>query len=94
MYQKGTRKGTVKFGIKPTVSAQQVLLAGDFNTWQPMEMKKLKDGRFVAEVPATKAAMEYKFVVDGMWITDPDHSHWARNPYGTMNSVANLAGGC
>jgi hypothetical protein len=30
---------------------------------------------------------EYKFLVGQQWITDPDNSEWARNPYGTMNSV-------
>lgn len=90
MYQPGTRQGTVKFGFKPAKAAQKVQLAGDFSGWKPLEMRKQKDGQYIAEVAANSAVVQYKFVVDGQWTTDPDHSDWAHNPFGTMNSVAKL----
>lgn len=90
MYQKGKRKGVIRFSIRPEKKAQLIQLVGDFNDWQPAEMKKQKDGQFVADVTLPPGAYQYKFVVDGQWTADPDHSVWARNPFGSMNSVAQI----
>jgi len=81
-------KGTLKFSIKPAASAQKVSLAGDFSSWKPLEMRKQKDGQFVAEVPARPGTYEYKFVVDGQWISDPDNNQRKPNRFGSENSVA------
>jgi len=90
VYRPGMRKGTIRFCVKPAGSVQKVLLAGDFSGWKPMAMRKQKDGQYVVEVPATKKVSEYKFVVDGQWVTDPDNPAHAPNPYGTTNSLASL----
>ena len=55
-----------------------------------MAMRKQKDGQYVVEVPAMKKVSEYKFVVGGQWVTDPDNPAHAPNPYGTTNSLASL----
>jgi 1,4-alpha-glucan branching enzyme len=88
MFAKGMKKGTVRFSIKPENSAKKVLLVGDFNGWTPVDMKKQKDGQFVALLTLPAGTYEYKFIVDGQWRVDPDNSAWALNPYGTLNSVA------
>ena len=91
MYEKGKRKGTVKFAIKVPGTPQTVLLAGDFNNWKPTAMEKRKDGMFVAAVPVSASTVEYKYVVDGKWVTDPDHANFAVSPSGTVNSFATIA---
>jgi 1,4-alpha-glucan branching enzyme len=90
MYAKGQRKGTVKFAIKAPAKAQNVLVAGDFNGWKPVAMKQRKDGVYVADVAVPAKTCQYKFVVDGHWMADPDHAEFAVNAFGTVNSVATV----
>ena len=89
MYSKG-KKSTIRFAIKPTSSAKEVLVAGDFNDWRPVAMQKQNDGIFSLNVPCVRDSFQYKFIVDGQWVRDPDHSNWAANPFGTMNSIGFL----
>jgi hypothetical protein len=89
MFEK-SRKGTVQFSITPPSGAVQVYLAGAFRAWQPVLMKKQKDGRFALELRLSPGKHEYKFLVDGKWMADPDHSQYAPNPYGSFNSVAEV----
>jgi 1,4-alpha-glucan branching enzyme len=91
MYQKGRKKGTVRFSLTPADGVEQAWLAGDFSGWQPVRMRRNKNGEFVAVVPVSSGAHEYKFVVDGDWQVDPENSAWALNPYGTLNSVVQVA---
>jgi 1,4-alpha-glucan branching enzyme len=90
MFAKGKKKGTVQFSFKPEMSEAKVYLAGGFRSWQPLPMKKQKDGRFTVELPLARGEHEYKFVVGGQWITDPDHSACIANSFGTKNSVARV----
>ena len=78
------------FTLKPAAKAKEVALAGDFNRWKPVAMKKLKDGSFAATVELSPGSYEYKFIVDGEWVTDPDNQLWAVNPFGTVNSLAQV----
>lgn len=87
MIDKGSKKGSTKFSVKPASGAKQVGVAGDFTDWKPSAMRKQKDGSFAATIAVPPGAHEYKFVVDGQWIVDPDNSKWAMNSFGTLNSV-------
>lgn len=91
MFEKGKKQGMVQFSVKPAAGAKNVLLAGDFNGWEPKAMKKQTDGRFAASIMLPPGNYEYRLVVDGHWMTDPDHSHWAPNPFGSFNSVAKIS---
>jgi len=88
MYSKGRKKGTVRFALEPKVGADEVAVAGDFNNWEPVPLRKGEGGVFVRHVPISQKTFEYKFIVDGRWVKDPDNSHWAKNAFGTFNSVA------
>lgn len=85
---KGARKDVVRFSIKPEATARKVELAGDFKNWQPLEMRKRKDGHFVVELPLGKGTYQYKFIVDRNRIPDPDNSQYILNRFGSANSVA------
>lgn len=56
--------------------AQRVFLAGDFNGWDPeaRRMKRARKGEdvFVAVVDLEAGRHEFKYVVDGEWVCDPD----------------------
>jgi 1,4-alpha-glucan branching enzyme len=88
MVSKGRTKGVLRFSVKTEQNIREAMLAGDFNNWRPARMTKGKDGAFVAEVPLAQKRCEYKFVLDGQWVPDPDNDRSVRNSYGTLNSVA------
>jgi len=88
MVTKGRKKGTVRFAMTPGDGAGEVRLAGDFNHWRPVPMRKRKDGEFVAVVAVAPGTYEYKFLIDGQWTVDRDNHDWASNPFGGVNSVA------
>jgi 1,4-alpha-glucan branching enzyme len=90
MYQKGRKKGTTEFSVAIANGAREVAVVGDFSSWKPVAMKKQKNDRFAASLPLPTGVYEYRFIVDGQWQSDPDHNHWAPNPYGTFNSVAQV----
>ncbi|MGA2265124.1 MAG: glycogen-binding domain-containing protein [Phycisphaerae bacterium] len=87
MYSNGQQKGTIKFVFKPQSEAREVSVAGNFNGWQRLPMQRQQDGTFVRVISRAPRAFEYKFVVDGNWVPDPDHSQWAISSIGTMNSL-------
>lgn len=90
MYEKTQKKGTVRFSFKPVATAKTIGLAGNFNDWQIIKMIKQKNGGYSVTVSLPQGSYEYKFVVDGQWIVDPDTNTWAMNPYGTFNSIAQV----
>ena len=87
MISRGRKKGTTRFAMSPGNGVKKVALAGDFNGWTPTTMRKQKDGTFVANLALSPGSYDYKFIMDGQWVVDPDNSAWAMNPFGTLNSV-------
>lgn len=76
------------FKLKGFENAGKVMLAGDFNGWNPeaFAMKKTSEGwEFPLHLAAGK--VRYKFIVDDKWILDPANKLWEQNEYGTGNSV-------
>ena len=92
MYGKGRKKGAVRFSVQANGGAKHVAVVGTFSDWKPVRMRKQKDGSFVANVEAQPGSHEYKFIIEGDWVVDPDNGAWALNPYGTLNSVAVVEG--
>jgi len=86
------KSGQVTFICAINPAAKKVFLVGDFNEWNPAarRMVKVKDGTFRAKMDLEPGRYEYKFVVDELWITDPDSVDHISNPYGTMNSVVEV----
>ncbi len=72
--------------------AGAVFLAGAFNGWNATAnpMKKLESGTWVITVKLGPGTHDYKFVVDGAWITDFDNPNSAPDPYGGVNSIVVL----
>src|SRR6185295_11498976 len=70
-------------------TAKSVFVAGEFNDWHPgaSEMVSLPGGLWAKELTLEPGIYEYRFVVDGVWITDPKNAESRANPFGETNSV-------
>lgn len=90
MINKGHKGGTVRFSVNPGNGTGRVQLVADFTDWRPVAMRKQKNGDYVCIVPLGSGTYEYKFIIDGQWQMDSDNHCWAPNPFGTMNSVAQV----
>ncbi|MBI5573162.1 MAG: hypothetical protein HY919_01240 [Elusimicrobia bacterium] len=87
-------KGPVvtKDGIKFTVTepnASSVYLAGSFNNWSTSQdaMKKDSSGNWAIIKKLAKGKYQYKFVIDGNWLVDPENPNTADDGFGGKNSV-------
>ena len=69
--------------------AKRVSLAGSFNNWDANSLTAKKDMSGVWTIKATlnPGKYEYKFVVDGSWVTDPVCNENISNTVGSANSV-------
>ncbi len=70
-----TGKQTIQRGILFTCrnrNAGRVLIAGTFSQWKPRAMRRSNYGIWYYFAPAPKAVQEvaYKYIVDGVWLTD------------------------
>lgn len=63
---------TVDFKLAGYEDARQVFVAGDFNKWKPNDLlMKKENGIWLLPLTLPAGNYQYKFVVDGKWITDP-----------------------
>lgn len=69
--------------------AGEVYLAGEFNEWSPTAdpMEKGADGIWRVTLALKPGRYEYKFVVDGDYIEDPNNPDTVPDPHGGQNSV-------
>ena len=69
--------------------ARSVSLAGSFNNWDPTENQMSRDLEDVwkARIFLQPGRYEYRFVVDGQWLSDPNAAEIVNNQFGTTNSV-------
>ncbi len=78
----------VSFILNGYKDAKQVILSGDFNDWSETgySMKRTANGwKFKTRLVGGK--YHYKFIVDGVWITDPDNKVKEYDNKGNINSV-------
>lgn len=69
--------------------AQGVCIAGSFNNWHPAatEMISRGNGKWTKELTLLPGRYEYRFVVDGQWMDDPNAKETVPNPFGSSNAV-------
>jgi 1,4-alpha-glucan branching enzyme len=69
--------------------ARSVAVAGTFNDWDlsrtPMSLGPGGSWKATVWVPAGR--YEYRFVVDGQWISDPSARECVQNSFGSTNAV-------
>lgn len=80
----------VTFKLKGFETAREVNLAGDFNGWSSRSIKLTRSGNlWTAEAELDPGKHEYKFIVDGRWMTDPDNPNTSGTG-NTQNSVIRI----
>jgi 1,4-alpha-glucan branching enzyme len=69
--------------------AKRVNLAGSFNNWNTRALSAKRDskGNWAVKVNLKPGRYEYKFIVDGSWLTDPRCAFSTTNTFGTQNCV-------
>jgi len=72
--------------------AQCVLLAGDFNSWNPdtHPLKRTSNGLWKISINLSPGRYGYRFLVDGQWQNDPNCSIFVPNSFGSENCVVTL----
>ena len=83
-----TAKQIVRFEYEdPT--ARNICIAGSFNNWHASvsEMINMGSGKWVKDLELAPGTYEYRFIVDGKWVTDPRCVHKVPNQFGETNSL-------
>ncbi|MCK5323164.1 MAG: glycogen-binding domain-containing protein [Desulfobulbaceae bacterium] len=85
---KGTKTPATQFRLQ-VPDAKAVYLVGDFNEWNETEyrVRRYKGGVFIKKLELKPGRYEYKFVVDGVWTSDPANPMAQSNDFGSENSV-------
>ena len=70
----------VTFELKGYDKAKEVYVTGSFNDWSAQEVKMERKGNFwFATTDAEVGKIDYKFIVDGAYITDPANPQTERD---------------
>lgn len=82
----------VEEGILFTLDVRQAKSAavtGEFTNWsrEGIPMKQDTDGLWNAVVDIRPGEYEYRFIVDGVWMRDPNNRDYIRNEFGQENSL-------
>ena len=82
------KRRKITFLLEAT-NASEVILMGDFNSWNPKKhpMKGDEHGVWAKAVIVPPGKYEYKFLVNGRWKEDPQNNQRCSNCYGTYNNV-------
>jgi 1,4-alpha-glucan branching enzyme len=73
--------------------AEHVYVCGDFNDWHPTCLRMIGNpdaGLWEKRLTLPPGRYEYKFVVDGNWLHDPDARENVSNIFGSLNSVVEV----
>ncbi|RNC86401.1 MAG: hypothetical protein ED556_08910 [Winogradskyella sp.] len=86
-----TKYGNVKFKLKGYEDADKVIISGTFNRWDEtgFKMNKTNYGWEVT-LQLRPDIYEYKFIVDGDWIEDPNNPSKTSNKFGGYNSLIDV----
>jgi hypothetical protein len=78
--------------VLPNPDANQVSLSGEFNGWSPdaTPMRRHENGCWETTVDLAPGRYQYKFIVDGQWLHDPQARENVWNQHGTLNSVVEV----
>lgn len=85
--------GAVEFRLRGYAKAKKVMLAGSFNGWKPDNIRLVSNGKngeahewSYTMNNVAKGTYQYKFVVDGEWMIDPENANRKNDGRGNINS--------
>lgn len=68
--------------------ATRVFIAGSFNDWgRSTPLAHTGRGIWAVELLLPPGRYEYRFIVDGQWVDDPNAVEATPSPFGGMNGV-------
>ena len=80
----------VSFELPSCVWADRIYLVGDFNHWDGKATPMLQDRdgvwRAVVDLPRG-GSYEFRYLIDGQWISDSHADGFAHNQFGVSNSI-------
>lgn len=81
-------EGKITFHLKGYETAKVVCLAGDFNSWIPNKTVFAKqDDGWVCRLNIPAGVYQYKFIIDGKWVVDPENPDFKDDGNGNVNSI-------
>jgi len=80
--------GLTRFILPGYDRAKRVFLSGSFNEWSTLKgLMKRADGGWILDLKLDAGAYEYKYIVDGRWMTDPNNLQHVDDGEDHINSV-------
>lgn len=81
-------RGNVTFRLRGYPNARVVAVAGEFNKWNQSQLLFSREGgEWVCRVQLPAGTYQYKFIVDGDWLTDPTNPVTVHDERGITNSL-------
>lgn len=81
-------RGNVTFRLRGYPNARVVAVAGEFNKWNQSQLLFSREGgEWVCRVQLPAGTYQYKFIVDGDWLTDPTNPLTVHDERGITNSL-------
>ena len=70
-------------------TAREVLVVGSFTEWteNPIDLNRKDNGVWEKMIRIKPGRYEYRYLIDGQWITDQTAHEFAKNEFGEINSV-------
>lgn len=85
-----TKKGNKAWVTFTAPVEEDVLLVGEWNDWEPEEMKVKKSGeRYLTKVLATGRTYQFGYQTKACWYKD-DETECVASPFGSENSLLAL----
>ncbi|WP_460218596.1 hypothetical protein [Psychroserpens sp. MEBiC05023] len=85
------KKGNVRFRLKGYEDANNVIVTGSFNRWDPDEFQMYRiDNGWEIKLNIKPGEYEYRFIVDGHWMEDPSNPSKVINEFDDYNSYLNV----
>jgi hypothetical protein len=83
--------GATTFRLRGYPNARIVALAGSFNKWNQSQLLFVREGdEWVCRVNLARGKHQYKFIIDGDWITDPGNPKIVADERGNQNSLLTI----
>lgn len=83
--------GGVRFSLD-AAHAREVRVTGTFTDWafDGIPLQRGEDGIWSAVVAVGEGQHEYRFIIDGVWVKDPNNDASVMNEFGQENSVVHV----
>ncbi|HZM14933.1 MAG TPA: AAA family ATPase [Candidatus Krumholzibacteria bacterium] len=83
--------GGVRF-VLDAPHAREVRVTGSFTDWSfdGFPLQRSEDGLWSGTIAVGGGQHEYRFIIDGVWVKDPNNEASVMNEFGQENSVVNV----